>query len=450
MKSGTLLLVVLSAISIPLTSAADTPTPRGTYIPRPQLKQPGEGATAQAVNSHILYLNPCWGGCTVKAGWNDNSSTNTSSIVDGTSSISEYAYGQASFDAVVDCVRALYEPFDVEVTADDPGSTPHFEAIVAGRPGEVGMSNQVGGVSPFDCGIIDNAITFTFANIYGGSVQAICETVGQESAHAYGLDHEFLCEDPMTYLSGCGPKTFHDTDADCGEYQSRQCQCGGSTQNSFQSIMSIFGPSNPIPPTVTITSPQDGDTVQPGFVIRFDATDNTEVARSELWINGAKVNTLTNPPWVFNAPQGYPEGPVQVEVRVYDNGNLQGTDSIAVTMGARCDQGASCDDGEACVDGRCVPGPGTPGGLGEDCTAGDQCVSGLCGNDGADQYCAEPCQVDQDGCPDGFQCLDTGIGGVCWPGGGDGGGCRSTGGGGATSAALLGLIALVLFRRRRA
>jgi hypothetical protein len=138
----------------------------------------------------------------------------------------------------VSCVAALYQPFGVVVTDVDPGSAPHFEAIVAGAPGEIGASG-IGGVSPFACGVIDNAITYSFANIYG-SVQDICDTVAQESAHAFGLEHEYLCEDPMTYLTGCGAKVFQDVDAPCGELAPRDCECGGPTQNSFQVLTDVF------------------------------------------------------------------------------------------------------------------------------------------------------------------------------------------------------------------
>jgi hypothetical protein len=416
-------------------------------IQRPTLRL--KDGVVKHAGSNIIYLNPCWGNCTIKSGW-DNSRTNTSSIPNGTSTVSEYAYGQASFNSVVSCVRAMYEPFGVEIVTEDPGNVEHFEAIVAGRPGEVGMSNGVGGVSPFDCGVIDNAITFTFANVYGGSVQAICETVAQETAHAFGMDHEYHCPDPMTYLGGCGPKEFRDVDAQCGEYNARQCQCGGSTQNSYEWLIDLFGPSAPTPPTVAITFPADGAEVQPGFPVRSDVMDNVDVARAELWLNNQMVQSLNNPPFAFNAPADLSQGAINVEVRAYDNNGDMGSDSIAVVLGEPCGGPSDCADGETCVDGRCVPGPGSDGGLGEDCTSGDDCASGLCGNDGANQFCAEECAVGADGCPDGFQCLDTGIGGVCWPGGGDGGGgCRSGNGGGAASAGLLALIALVLFRRRR-
>ena len=74
----------------------------------------------------------------------------------------------------------------------------------------------------------------------------ICETAGQETAHAFGLDHEFLCQDPMTYLVGCGAKSFQDEYVPCGEFQPRECNCGTPTQNSVQSMYQLFGrPSLP-------------------------------------------------------------------------------------------------------------------------------------------------------------------------------------------------------------
>ena len=37
--------------------------------------------------------------------------------------------------------------------------------------------------------------------------------MAQETGHTFGLDHAFLCADPMTYLDGCTlPKQFQDVD----------------------------------------------------------------------------------------------------------------------------------------------------------------------------------------------------------------------------------------------
>ncbi len=426
---------------------ADSPRLSTGYI---QI-DPSMGRVVQphAVSSSTIYLNRCKGGCTLTPGFND-SRTNKSSIIDGTVNIAEFKHGDDSWDTVVRCVRAMYEPFGVTVTDKDPGNVPHFEAIVAGSPSQIGIGGGVGGVAPFSCGIIDNAITFSFANIYG-SAQSICETVAQESAHAFGLDHEYLCADPMTYLSGCGKKWFQDTDARCGEFSARNCQCGGSTQNSYAEIMSIFGPGVPTPPDVEIIRPKDGDIVEPGFVIEAKAEDEfTTITKVEVLVNGQSIAESSLQPYIFNAPATVDEGALEIEVRAWDGRNEMGSKRIHVIQGAPCTED-SCDGGEVCVAGRCVAGPDQEGGLGTACDSNSDCVSGLCGSGSEGKnYCAEKCPVGKDSCPGGFECIDSGdemIGGVCWA---SSGGCSASGGSSTASGLLLlGLMFAGSLVRRR-
>ena len=76
----------------------------------------------------------------------------------------------------------------------------------------------------------------------------ICWTAAQETAHALGLDHEYVfsdgtsaCNDPMTYRMDCGgQKFFRNKAAQCGEVGVRTCRCGGS-QNSHVKIRGVFG-----------------------------------------------------------------------------------------------------------------------------------------------------------------------------------------------------------------
>ena len=63
------------------------------------------------------------------------------------------------------------------------------------------------------------------------------------NAHAYGLDHGYLCKDTMTYLSGCGNKSFVDKDVRCGEKKARDCADGKPTQNSYRRLLSVLGPA---------------------------------------------------------------------------------------------------------------------------------------------------------------------------------------------------------------
>ncbi len=448
------------ASAAPSGTSADRPI--GTYIikePDPHALRFGPGPLHR-----ILFMNRS-GGTYVEG--DDNSSTNTSIIPNGSGTIAAWSYGDGAWTQVMACVREMYSRFDIEVTDVDPGSTAHIESVVGGTPGQVGMPSYVGGVAPVsgDCSVVERAVVFTFAGVYGGDVQAICETVAQESAHALGLDHEYLCEDPMTYLYGCGAKSFQDIAASCGEDGPRTCMCGGSTQNSVQILLDVLGPAttDSTAPAVDITSPANGSTVMPGFAISAIASDSIGVNRVDLYIDGASFSTDTAGPYDFTSPPALSDGLHTIEVRAYDSAGNFGTDSIQVTVASMTDDcPAGCPVGEHCQLGECVPDgvDPLPGETGSSCTTGAECLSGICGESGGEKLCTEPC-ADATGCPSGFECLPaSGGGGVCWPGADVGGsdapglitgGCNAVGGG-ETSALFAGLLAaatLLLNRRRR-
>jgi MYXO-CTERM domain-containing protein len=411
--------------------------------------------------SHILYLNRCKGGETFSPGYND-SRNNRSSILGSTRTLPEYAYGDASWNELVTEARDLFRPFGVIVTDEDPGNEPHHEALVCGHSSDAGMPNGVGGVAPFSCGVIENSITFSFPEVWGNQPRIIAEVVAQEAAHAWGLDHEYLCEDPMTYLVGCGKKAYRDEDARCGEYEPRNCQCGGATQNSYQAILAVFGNGTPTPPDVTIVEPFNNKSVSAGFRIQVEVEDSDGVERVELWVDGALTQTVTTLPYVFNAPHDLTDGAHEIQVKAFDSYGAEGSDSVFAIVGEPCDQADDCEDGEACVDGRCVAGPGSEGGLGEECGGPEDCASGLCPSDGDNSYCTEPCELGASGCPGGFDCVSAGgEQGFCWPNGGEIEGeddsassmCAvGTGRGDRLSWVALGLfgvVALIGARRRR-
>jgi len=449
--------IVCSVVSLS-AGVALAEAPRGTYIEVDSTVadiRPIATPTSHGTGSHLLYINPCWGGETFSSGFND-SRTNRSSIISGSRSLPQYPYGEASYNQVVACVRDIMSPFNIIVVDESPGSTPHHEAVVCGHPNDIGMQNGVGGVAPFSCGVIENSITYTFPEVYGGYVQGICETIAQEAAHAWGLDHERLCSDPMTYMSPCGAKDYQNEYVSCGEYSNRNCQCGGATQNSFQHIMGVFGSTEPTPPQVAITEPLPNQAVQPGFVVRADIDDNDGLKEARLYVDGTLITTIQTSPFVFNAPGTMSDGDHEIEIRAVDNFDAEGSDKIYVIVGEPCGGDSDCDDGEACVDGRCVQGPDScPGGLGCGCGNGSECASGICGNDGDSSICTEPCDPAASGCPGGFECRSAGdSGGVCWPGNGDdaSGGCSiGLGGKNAPTGALLLLagVFLGLVRRRR-
>src|SRR5262249_49841641 len=208
---------------------------------------PSAFATPHATVSRVLFLNRCAGGCVIHSGGND-ARTQTSAIPVGAGpfNVSAYAWGDAEWAQVVKCMQEVYSPFNVMVTDVQPTSGSWHEALIAGDPSEVGLDAGILGIAPLagDCSAQDNVISFTFANHHSPTdrVNNVCWTASQESAHAYGLDHEYMfmdgyngnsaCNDPMTYRVDCGgEKFFRNHAAVCGEFTARNCRCG-ATQNA--------------------------------------------------------------------------------------------------------------------------------------------------------------------------------------------------------------------------
>lgn len=146
---------------------------------------------------------------------------------------------------LVACVQAQYAGFDVLVTDEEPRALAAGYVLVAvgGKPALVGHPARTGGLAPLVPGVfIEDPVVFVFSDTLRNQLQPMCETAAMEVAHAYGLDHEFLCKDPMSYLGGCGKKSFQNQDARCGEQKARVCADGRPTQNSVARLGAVLGP----------------------------------------------------------------------------------------------------------------------------------------------------------------------------------------------------------------
>lgn len=162
----------------------------------------------------------------------------------------------ATWKKIRTCVTDLFKPFDVTVTdVEPPPGTPYVMAVVGGRPKDIGHTAKVGGLAPYSGEVVSGAVVFAFADQLGNRVRATCEVIGMEVAHAFGLDHEHECKDVMTYLGGCGSKSFRDIDARCGEAKPRVCADGAETQNSYRRLMAVLGPRKPTQPAAAPATP---------------------------------------------------------------------------------------------------------------------------------------------------------------------------------------------------
>jgi hypothetical protein len=425
--------------------------------------------TAQ-VNSHVIYLNRCAGaGCNIVQG-TTNSTTDPVHSSLGHGVLSPFSHGDATWNTVVACMREVFAPFAVEITEVDPGALPHFEIIFGGTPQQIGLGAGIGGVSPFSCApYIPNSVVFVF-DVWGDEPEELCATAAQEVAHSFALDHAIEPSDPMTYYGYIGRRHFMNAQIQCGsdcdtkhrsplgatctgpDLQWHDCACGNGaqTQNDVQVIAALFGDGSATAPTVRITAPRVGETVDPGFPISIEVTGEAAVASVELRVDGVLLSTLAATPFVASGPEALTDGTHTIEATAYDSAGAAGRARVQVIVGPGCKNPADCPgEGDICVGGRCVAGSSVVGGLGTTCTAAIDCRSWQCANDNGAKYCVEPCKSGQ--CPSDFGCRDDGQGGgVCWPGFDEGfAGCAAGSGGAPIGSIGLGLgFALAVLRRR--
>jgi hypothetical protein len=208
--------------------------------------------------SRVIYLNH--DGVTVVPGDNE-SRTQHSSITSKPVAIPKWEVGADVWSDTLACVRAIYAPFAVTVTDADPGDVSHIEAIFGGSPSLFGLAANIAGISPFtqDCSVIPGSIVYTFTDALPGDAHSACEVVAQEIAHSYGLDHEMLASDPMTYLPYSGDRKFADQAVACGEFTVRPCGIRGATcranQNSVALLDDRLGSAGTTPVTSVVTEP---------------------------------------------------------------------------------------------------------------------------------------------------------------------------------------------------
>jgi hypothetical protein len=443
-----------------------------------------------ATISPILVLDRCSDDCTVFSGGVNDARTNSSQIPQQLmSTVSEFknsagltgVAADAEWEQVVQCMKEVYSPYNIVVTDEPPapGVTFH-KAIIAGAPGEIALdSDRILGVAPIasDCSAIDNVISFTFANVHPMNpaqpldrVLNLCWTASQESAHAFGLDHEFsfsnnrsACNDPMTYRNDCGgQKFFRNELASCGEDSARPCKCGPN-QNSHLKLAREFGAATPITgnPTITITNPAaSGAPLDRAVGLR--AGSKRGVTRVELLFNGYKWAEVPGAtfgrqgqpnPGDYNVliPAALPNSIVDIVAVAYDDlGASTASSVITATHGAPCESASTCATGQKCEAGKCFWEPPV-GEIGDSCTYQQFCKSGLCRGTKDEQICTHECAPGAtDSCEPGFECVAAEGSGVCFlP---SSGGCCSvdrSGRGWLASLLLTVAVLGVLMRRRR-
>ena len=235
----------ITNVGPPASSAEGTPSEvRGVYVPVRASTLVSKRNFVPGAGPLYIYLNPRGGAYTAGL---DDSSANVSSVLasTGRSEATIPAWGKDSeaWTRLVDCVRGELGDFNVAVGDLEPESGSYIEAVVGGSGGELGLSGYAG-VAPIDtgaCKLIDRAVVFVFEQRITDERQT-CEAVVAQLGHVFTLDHTYSCQDPMSYLVGCGDRRFEDVELSCGELEERPCVCGRDKQNAVEILNTLIGP----------------------------------------------------------------------------------------------------------------------------------------------------------------------------------------------------------------
>ena len=262
---------------------------------------PTTPGSSQLAHSRTIYLNK--NGVTLQPAAVNDARQDRSTIATQPTIIPPWAVDATTWNATVTCLREIFAPFAVKIVTSDPGAELHLEAVFGGEPTLLGLPRTVAGVSPFttSCSIIESSMVFVFTAALPVSARGVCEIMAQEIAHSYGLDHELLAADPMTYLPYQGKRWFQEQLAPCGEYTARPCGIGTSscraTQSSLLLLRQRLGVADAVPPQGSLITPLTGDSVGSTFTIEATATDNIAIAEVVFLLDGTALGSLAEPPY---------------------------------------------------------------------------------------------------------------------------------------------------------
>jgi hypothetical protein len=389
----------------------------------------------------LIFVNRCVGGCTVTPGTND-SRYDTTTLVTEQRTLSEFMHGDQVWNDMMDCIRDIARPYDVEVTDVDPGEGAlYLESMVAGTSAEAGYDDAlIMGRSPlaWDCQPLSHTISFAFANAHAPDPQAICETVMHEAGHTLGLDHDLARNSLMYWLTGDWyvPRFFRDDQSECGDGVAEECFCGGLYQNGHMKMTNAYGAGEGAnPPEASIEMPDPGENVQNEFIVYALAADKRGMDHVDLLLNGWVWDTAEGKEWnqqhvpyQLRSPANLPDGIIDIEVRAYNDLGVAGGYAIQVIKGAPCTSPDTCLPGMLCEEGKCFWPPPSAA-LGDECEIPQDCISGDCMEKDGLKLCSAACIPSiADQCEEEEECIAiAGGGGFCWPadGGEGGGGCCS-------------------------
>lgn len=240
-----------------------------------------------------VYLNRDGG--TLTGGWDDSAGDVSSVALNagGEVTVPRWRGGDRRWNRTVTCVRERFAAYQIDVVTERPRGGDYLMVMVGGDPSILGYPESVGGVAPYTGEVLRGAVGYVFAASYRYDVESTCVGILHETGHMLGLDHAYQCEDPMSYLWGCGEKRFQDADAYCGESDARVCATGEASQNSHRHLAAAVGLRDAEPEP----EPRPDDADDPPFDRGAPVEDGVDVAAPAVRIEGGD-DELAGDQWI--------------------------------------------------------------------------------------------------------------------------------------------------------
>ncbi len=337
-------------------------TGRGSFEPLPDTESLGQPLSSRSAVPRRLFIN--FDDTDLQFGDHDDATRNLTRAYDLATTAKGFGGSAADRAAVVQADRADWAEYNVAVTANRPQSGDYMMTVVGPNRPCGDHWDDVLGTAFLDCwdAQSENDVSFAFHDA-DTNASEVAQTISQELAHGFGLEHVADPSDIMFPSTASGDPTFGDEckeiveSAGLGIYCTSQhlASCGAANkQNSRAELMSILGPVLPDErrPEVSLAG-LDGMEVAPQttFVVQAHADDDRAIDHVILFQDGEEVGVDSTYPfqWVIDDA---PFGPVAFRAEAYDlSGNRADSPSVTVYVGTTAPRRPSPPQAGCSIDG---------------------------------------------------------------------------------------------------
>jgi MYXO-CTERM domain-containing protein len=309
----------------------------------------------QYPRKHTLYLN--FNGGVLKSDA-DNSAEDKSTLARGGEKYPQFGGSEQTALAIIQAVEEDMAGLGIRVVyAKRPSKTvPYTMVMVGGSWTDTNIDSPAGGVAPgVDCEARGQRhVVYAF--------DTSSSTIGQEAAHAWGLDHTIGADRIMSYTGGNNKKFGDNCQPLCEEacqgpgtigcrlVHEKYCGEGTETQNDLAELSFIFGTDEPdvTPPLVDIVEPAEDTQVEVGAEVKIVGSIKDDYGgvgwKLRIEKDGELLYDLVDYErdmgWTL---KGLPEGVYVFTLEAEDHADHIVQDRVVVTVGNPATSGEGSD-----------------------------------------------------------------------------------------------------------